>query len=163
MPASMRPAAASTRASVSWTRSSAVTWSATRAATIRRTIGMSAATSRGPRRSGRSPAGSRAGMAGTLRPAPSSRRVADPARRLSVRDLPAPMTPAGRRHDAPASAPDLLGGPHDELQLGRLVDPPLEVVLALQLRPLRRHQAEDDALARRHEAQRLEVAGAGVV
>src|SRR4051812_13297604 len=121
MPASMRPAAASTRASVSWTRSSAVTWSATRAATIRRTIGMSAATSRGPRRSGSSPAGSRAGMARTLRPAPSSRRVADHARRLSVRVLPAPMTPAERRHDAPASAPDLLGGLHDELQLGDLL------------------------------------------
>src|SRR3954451_20205250 len=45
----------------------------------------------------------------------------------------------------------------------RLLDPPLEVVLALEFGPLRRHQAEDDALARRHETQRLEAARAGVV
>ena len=47
--------------------------------------------------------------------------------------------------------------------LDGLVDAALEVVLALELRALRRHQAEDDALARRHEPQRLEPAGAGVV
>src|SRR3712207_2027471 len=44
-----------------------------------------------------------------------------------------------------------------------LVDAPLEVVLVLQLGALGGDQAQDDALARRHEAQRLEAAGAGVV
>src|SRR5918998_2271273 len=46
---------------------------------------------------------------------------------------------------------------------GGLVDAPLEVVPALQLRALGGDQAQDDALARRHEAQRLESPGAGVV
>ena len=45
IPGSTRAAAASTRTSVSWTRSSATTGSRTRAPTIRRTIGISAATS----------------------------------------------------------------------------------------------------------------------
>jgi hypothetical protein len=46
---------------------------------------------------------------------------------------------------------------------GGLVDAALEVVLALEDRRLRRDEPEDDLLARRHEAERLEAAGALVV
>jgi len=46
---------------------------------------------------------------------------------------------------------------------GRLVHPALEVILRLQLRPLGGDQAEDDQLARGHEPQRREAAGALVV
>ena len=45
----------------------------------------------------------------------------------------------------------------------RLLDPPLQLVLVLELAALRGHEPEHDELARRHEAQRLEAAGAGVV
>src|SRR3954465_6198458 len=44
-----------------------------------------------------------------------------------------------------------------------LLDAALEVVLALEVAALGRHQAEDDLLARGHEAQRLEAPRAGVV
>ena len=45
MPGSIVEEAASTRVSVSWTRSSAAGWEPTRAWTMRRTIGISVATS----------------------------------------------------------------------------------------------------------------------
>src|SRR5829696_9404369 len=52
----------------------------------------------------------------------------------------------------------------DRCELGRLVDAALELVLALQLAGLRRHDAQHDLLALREKAQRLEAAGAvGVV
>src|SRR5256886_6574162 len=47
--------------------------------------------------------------------------------------------------------------------LGRLVDAALQGVLGLQLAAFRGDQAEHDVLARRHEPQRGEAAGAGVV
>src|SRR5215467_1002726 len=48
-------------------------------------------------------------------------------------------------------------------ELRRLVDPALDRVRVFQLAPLGGHQAEHDHLAGRHEAQRLEAAGALVV
>src|SRR5580704_567555 len=59
-----------------------------------------------------------------------------------------------------------LAGQADLVQrhvLGGFVDAALEVVLGLQLRALGGDQAEDDHLAGRDEAQRLEAAGALVV
>ena len=47
--------------------------------------------------------------------------------------------------------------------LPRLLDPALQRVLRLELRQLRRDEAEDDGLALRHEAQRREIARALVV
>src|SRR5580704_8987384 len=54
-----------------------------------------------------------------------------------------------------------LAGQADLVQrneLGRLVDPPLQLILGLQLRTLGRDQAQHDHLALRHEPQRLEPA-----
>src|SRR6266436_7677127 len=46
---------------------------------------------------------------------------------------------------------------------GRLIDTPLELVLVLERGRFRRHEAEHHFLSPRHEAQRLEAAGAFAV
>ncbi len=48
-------------------------------------------------------------------------------------------------------------------KLGRLVDPALEFVLALELAVFGGHEAEHGDFALRQEAERLEAAGAGAV
>src|SRR5204862_8135427 len=92
---------------------------------------------------------------GLARPGPA--RGVDEQLELAPLVVPRDLVSRGDRGEAALRAE---GQAIDGDVFRRLVDPPEEIVLRLELRGLRGDQAEDDGLVLRDEAKRLEAAGA---
>src|SRR5262249_32198782 len=113
-----------------------------------------------------------------LRPAPSAAAGCRRDRREMAICFASSPYLSGDFHDHPELCPLLLLGKDiaflaggeaalrrqaklvERHEFGGLVDPPLDLVLALELAALGGDEAEHDELALGHEAQRLEAAGA---